>query len=107
VLNLTQSLVNLAPRGTQDFVLSPPGEDYEVTPFNSLAASLYVQYDGPRRIYDRLLVELEVALSNAGVLDELGEVRAAYKSSSLDDVSSTSTTATSSSDTQASGDSTT
>ena len=65
ILNLTQALVNLSPRGTQDYVNSPPGEEYYVTPFNSIAASLYIQYDGARRIYDRLLVELELALTEA------------------------------------------
>jgi hypothetical protein len=29
---------------------------------------MYIQYDGARRIYDRILVELEVALTNAGVI---------------------------------------
>ena len=65
ILNLTQALVNLSPRGTQDYVNAPPGEEYSVTPFNSIAAGLYIQYDGARRIYDRLLVELELALTEA------------------------------------------
>lgn len=72
ILNLTETLVNLAPRGTQDYVNSPPGEDHYVTPFNSIAGSLYIQYDGARRMYDRLLVELEKTLSDAGMLDDTG-----------------------------------
>ncbi len=46
VLNLTESLKYLAPRGTQDYVNSPPGEDYQVMPFNSVNAPMYFQYDG-------------------------------------------------------------
>jgi hypothetical protein len=78
ILNLTESLVHLAPRGTQDYVNSPAGEDYDLTPFNSVTSSLYYQYDGARRIYDRLLVELEKTLSDAGALEDTGELKQSW-----------------------------
>jgi hypothetical protein len=55
-------------------VNAPPGEDYRITPYNAMNAALYVQYDGARRIYDRLLVEMEFRLTEAGVLTNTGEL---------------------------------
>lgn len=49
---------------------------------------MYIQYDGARRIYDRLLVELEVALSDAGVLDMSGEINPEFVTSGGADFSS-------------------
>jgi hypothetical protein len=79
VRNLTESLRHLAPRGTQDYVNDPPGEDYHVTPFNSINAALYFQYDGPRRFYDRLMVELESTLTDVGVLNNMGEIKEVWR----------------------------